>query len=66
MITQPKCIRAAAGISIFRHEVATMAKPNTLEETERERKGNKGSVFRKADYLTYAANRVTNLFAANF
>lgn len=39
MMTQPKCIRAAVGINMFRKDVATMAKPNTLkEEKKREKK----------------------------
>lgn len=32
MMTQPKCIRAAVGMNMLRKDVATMAKPNTLEE----------------------------------
>lgn len=39
MITQPKCIRAAAGMSIFRQDVATIAKPNTLQEERIEKGG---------------------------
>lgn len=32
MMTHPKCTRAAEGMSMFKNDVATMAKPNTLEE----------------------------------
>lgn len=31
MMTHPKCTRAAEGMSMFKNDVATMAKPNTLE-----------------------------------
>lgn len=39
-ITQPKCVRAAAGMSMFRNDVATIAKPNTLQEERRETQRN--------------------------
>lgn len=31
-MTHPKCTRAAEGMSMFKKDVATMAKPNTLKE----------------------------------
>lgn len=67
MITQPKCIRAADGISIFRQDVATIAKPNTLKEEEQRKEETFSMHGRKCSYVSHAiSSGVTDLFAANF
>lgn len=67
MITQPKCIRAAEGISIFRQDVATIAKPNTLREERIEKGRDIQYVWKKCSYATHMmSRRATDLFAANF